>query len=99
MKTRAMTACALALAATGAGATGHSAAGPHFTATCNAHGAKLTVENSVTVYLGKSCDAHVVGQGDGRWFNLNESFVVDAGKVYMNFITREVPCGLSRCSQ
>lgn len=80
-------------------ATGHSAAGPNFTATCNAHGAKLIVEGKVTVYLGKSCDAHVVGQGDGRWFNLNQSFVVDAGNVYMNFGTRDVPCGLSYCSQ
>ena len=90
---------ATTLAANVALATGHSAAGPHFTATCNEHGAKLNVENKLTIYLGKSCDAHIVGQGDGQWFNAAESFTVDAAGVFINFGTRAVPCGLAACTR
>ena len=49
---------------------------------CNAHGAKLTFPEGTTVYLGKSCDAAIPGQGEGRWWYAASAFLFEVGSIY-----------------
>ncbi len=50
---------------------------------CNAHGAKLTFSQGLVVYLGKSCDAAIPGQGEGRWWYAASAFLFEVGPTYI----------------
>ena len=59
--------------------------------TCNDHGAKVTFTDGSVVYLGKTCDAAIPGEGEGRWWYAASAFVFGVGSVSMR-VSTELDC-------
>ena len=68
--------------------------GTTYTAQCNADGAVMTPVsgNGPTIYLGRSCDAFVTGQGEGKWGWANGGFVAVVGDTLYPFYRQDFPC-------
>lgn len=58
---------------------------------CNAHGAKVTFTDGLVVYLGKSCDAAIPGQGEGKWWYAASAFLFEVGNVSLR-VPAELNC-------
>ena len=63
---------------------------------CNDFGAVVTLNTGETYYLGKDCDASLVGVGEGRWWLTASAYAVEINGL-ARLLPVEPACELPAC--